>query len=164
MAVAEKIGVAEYLSTDYEPDVDYVDGELIERNMGEKSHGKAQLRLAMLLDNLGLFVLIETRLQIGEDRFRVPDVCAYANEPDEEVLRTPPLLCVEILSPEDRMARIESRIADYFSIGVGTVWVVDPYSRNAWIYTGGHRVDVVDGVLRAGEIEVPLSALFPKSA
>lgn len=32
------IPVEEYLSTVYEPDVDYVDGEIQERNMGEQEH------------------------------------------------------------------------------------------------------------------------------
>ena len=37
MATTE-ISLDEYLRTDYEPDCDYVDGELQERNLGEKEH------------------------------------------------------------------------------------------------------------------------------
>ncbi len=34
------IPVEEYLQTSYRPDVDYIDGELIDRNVGEWNHGR----------------------------------------------------------------------------------------------------------------------------
>src|ERR1700722_18780041 len=94
------ISPAEYLHTSYHPDVDYVDGRLEDRNAGEKSHGKLQFRLTALLKKLGLAAFIETRVQISATRYRVPDVCAYLEEPEEEIFTGPPLLSVEILSPE----------------------------------------------------------------
>ena len=105
------ISVEEYLSSGYDPDMDYVDGELEDRNVGEKDHAKLQLRMARLLDNLGgWFVTIETRIKVSSTRFRVPDVCVYEQEPDEQVFKVPPLLIVEVLSPEDRMSRMQRKI------------------------------------------------------
>jgi Uma2 family endonuclease len=46
--------------------------------------------------------------------------------PDEQIITHPPLVCIEILSPEDRFGRIEERIADYLNLGVREVWVIDP--------------------------------------
>ena len=43
-----RIPVEEYLSTSYRPDRDYVDGEIEERNLGEKEHSILQLALAVL--------------------------------------------------------------------------------------------------------------------
>lgn len=162
MDAAAKVSVEEYLASDYEPDMDMVYGELIERKIGEKSHGKVQMEVTLALRNAGFFAAFENRLQISPSRFRIPDVCAYVAEPAEEIFRTPPFLCVEVLSPEDRIRRIEQRIEDYFALGVPTVWTTDPWSREAWIYTPGHRVDVRDGILRtaAPPVEVPLRALF----
>jgi Uma2 family endonuclease len=61
------------------------------------------------------------------DRYRIPDVTVLdRNAPDEQVITHPPLLCVEILSPEDRIGRIEDKIEEYFSMGVRAVWVIDP--------------------------------------
>ena len=39
------ISVEEYLSSGYDPDMDYVDVELEDRNVGEKDHAKLQLYL-----------------------------------------------------------------------------------------------------------------------
>ena len=36
------IPVSEYLNTSYRPDCDYKDGEVLERNVGEKPHGLLQ--------------------------------------------------------------------------------------------------------------------------
>ena len=64
MAATALVSVEEYLSSVYDPDRDYVDGELEDRNVGEKDHAKAQFRVARLLDNLGgWFVTIETRMK-----------------------------------------------------------------------------------------------------
>jgi Uma2 family endonuclease len=63
--------------------------------------------------------LLEQRVQVGATRFRVPDVCAVlASDPVESIVRRAPFLCVEILSPEDRVSRLNERISDYFNIEV----------------------------------------------
>jgi Uma2 family endonuclease len=163
MAVQAKVSVEEYLSTSYEPDVDYVDGELVDRNVGEKSHSELTLRLVLYFRNvLHCYAIFETRLQISASNYRVPDMCAYVAEPAEQVFTSPPFLCVEVLSPEDRIRRVEARVHDYFSIGVPTVWMIDPETREAWIYTPEHRVGVKDGILRTESpaLEVPIAALF----
>ncbi len=53
------------------------------------------------------------------------------NQKDLRMVHTPPLLCIEILSSEDRLGRIRERLADYASLGVKTIWVVDPWRRTA---------------------------------
>ena len=51
-AAAAPVSLAEYLDTDYEPDCDYVDGFLEERNVGKKKHSRTQTRLiAWLVSN-----------------------------------------------------------------------------------------------------------------
>jgi hypothetical protein len=59
------VTVREYLTSIYHPDMDYVDGSLEERNMGEKEHGKLQARIWLLLNNAGMNAFIETRLRIS---------------------------------------------------------------------------------------------------
>jgi Uma2 family endonuclease len=131
------VSVAEYLSSVYDPDLDYVDGELEDRNLGEKDHAKLQLKMVRLLDNLGgWFVTIETRIKVSPTRFRVPDVCVYAREPDEQVFNDPPLLVIEVLSPEDRMSRMQRKIEDYYRMGCMNVWILDPWRRKAYLYDG----------------------------
>lgn len=164
-ALPALVSVEEYLRTVYDPDCDYVDGVVLERNVGEKSHAKVQKRLMWYLEQhyKALFVIHETRVQISPTRYRVPDLCVIAGpEPQEEIFTQPPFLCVEILSPEDRMSRMNIRIDDYLAFGVPYVWIIDPQTRKAWIYTSAGMTEVRDGVLRTHEpeIAVPLQELF----
>ena len=166
-ALPAMIPVEEYLRTVYEPDCDYVDGVLVERNVGEKDHGKWQFEVAVYLrerrKQWKIFVAVETRVQISPTRFRVPDICVFAGpEPEEQIFTQPPFLCIEILSPEDRMSRMQVKIDDYLAFGVQYVWVIDPQIRKAWVYTSESMHEVRDGVLRTErpDISVPLTALF----
>lgn len=165
--VGTLISVEEYLHTTYDPDCDYVDGEVLERNMGEKSHGKLQFEIAFLFrmrrPDWNAFAFIEQRLQVSRTRFRVPDVCIYLDqEPQEEVFHTPPFICIEILSPEDRIERIQDRIDDYLKFGVSYVWVINPRSRRAWVYTRDSIYEVKDGILKTEnpQLTVPLAEIF----
>ena len=166
-ALPALVSVEEYLRTAYRPDCDYVDGVLMERNVGEKSHAILQKRMLLYLEQRstlwGIFVIQETRIQVSPTHFRVPDVCVIAGpEPDEEIFTRPPFLCIEILSPEDRMTRMQTKIDDYLAFGVSYVWVIDPQTRRAWVYTSDLIREVRDGELRTEQpgITVPLRDLF----
>ncbi len=161
------ISVEEYLASSYEPDCDYVDGHIEERNLGEWNHGTLQARIGAYFltryEKDGVQVASELRVQVKAKRFRIPDVCVVLGDPGEEILTKPPFLCIEILSPEDRMSRIKERINDYLAMGVPYAWVLDPQTKRAYCVTmaGGWR-EVTDGVLRTENpvLEVPLSEIF----
>jgi Uma2 family endonuclease len=160
MAIGTQVCVEEYLHTSYRPDRDYVDGEVQERNLGEKDHSTTQRNI------IGFFatrspqyfarLLPEQRVQVKATRFRIPDICILgANAPDEQIICTPPMLCIEVLSPEDRMSRDLDRVHDYFEMGVPACWIVDRATRQGWIATPSHLDEAEDGVLRFGELETP---------
>jgi Uma2 family endonuclease len=161
------VSVEEYLTTDYSPDCDYVDGVVEDRNVGQKKHGLVQKRILLFLTKLeaqlGIFALQEQRMRVGPTRFRVPDICVMLGEPDEEIFTTAPLLCIDVLSPDDRMSRMQAKIGDFLSMGVKYVWVIDPYERRAWTNTTEGSVEVMDGVLRTKDpdIEMPLAEIMP---
>jgi Uma2 family endonuclease len=164
MGAATLVSIEQYQSTSYDPDCDYVDGELEDRNVGRKSHAKAQSKLDRLLGARypSLFVVVEQRIRVSATRYRVPDVCALLAEPDEEVFTEPPFLCIEVLSPEDRAGRIERKIADYLKFGVRYVWVIDPRTREAFIHTTTGMHTVEDGLLRTidPDLAVPLAEIL----
>ena len=165
MAVATQVSLEEYLHTNYRPDCDYVDGEVQERNVGEFEHSGTQIEIGFYLrtryPRLRWRVLAEQRVQVRATRFRVPDVCVLAEDaPREKIIRTPPILCIEILSPEDRMSRYLERVNDYFEMGVPTCWIIDPIGRRAWAATPGHLDEATDGILRAGDLEMPLAEVL----
>lgn len=162
MAVVSLVSVEEYLNTSYRPDCDYVDGEALERNVGEQSHGRTQFRIAVWLgryeQKLRCRVLPEVRLQVRPDRFRVPDLMLIPLEAaSEEIVRTVPLLCIEILSRRDTMTQMWDRIAEYLAMGVSVCWIVDPLRNRAWSATPGQLTEAADGILRAEGIELTLA-------
>jgi Uma2 family endonuclease len=165
MPVGELVSLAEYLKTSYRPDCDFIDGEVHERNPGEFDHSSAQADIIVWLrshySSLAKRVLPEQRVQVKATRFRIPDVCILAEgAPRETITRTPPTLCVEILSKDDSMSDIMERIDDSFQMGVPVCWIVEPLHHRAWIATPGHLSEPADGILRAAGFEVPLSEIF----
>jgi Uma2 family endonuclease len=165
-ATTVAVPLEEYLSTIYHPDCDYVDDHLEERTLGEFEHGDLQRALAQYLGNnmkrFRVRTVTEARLQVAPRRFRIPDVCCIRRRPSGGIITEAPVLCIEILSPEDRVARVQARIADYLAMGVPFVWLIDPENLNrAFIYERGQVSprEVSDRVLTAGEIRVNLDEL-----
>jgi len=163
------ISVEEYLKTSFEgPDREYIDGEVVERNLGEKGHSKLQKRLIgffLALEAKGAaFAFPDQRVQVKRTRFRVPDVCVYLAEPNEEVFHSPPFLAIEILSPEDRASAMQERVDDYLAFGVPFVWVIDPRRKSAVIHTPSGSRAASDGILRTvgPDIELRLDTLFER--
>ncbi|HYV62100.1 MAG TPA: Uma2 family endonuclease [Bryobacteraceae bacterium] len=167
MASRTLISVEEYLRTSYRPDCDYVDGEVLERNVGEKDHSSLQKRMILYLAareaQLGICVFPEQRVQVSAKRFRIPDICVTLGEPDEQIFTKPPFICIEILSPEDRWPRTQERIDDYLAMDVPYVWVLDPSTKTAYSATPAERTQqVTTGILKTlnPSVEVPLSEIF----
>ena len=175
MATATLVPLEEYLHTSYQPDRDWVDGELKERNMGEGPHSNIQNLLSFFFNlrakALNIRVNPEHRVQVSSSHYRVPDLLLVDNNSlFERILRTPPLLCIEILSPDDRMMDMEEKISDYLRMGVPTVWVINPRGRSALIIDGqGQRAATVltasglDFSLPLGEVFAELDELEARS-
>lgn len=137
MASSILVSVEEYLRTAYRPDCDFVDGRIEERNVGEHDHAALQAALILWFgqrqQEWNIEVLPEQRVQISPNRFRVPDVCLVSlDQPVEQILTKPPLVCIEILSPEDTMRRMQERIEDYRRFGVPNIWVLDPGTKRGY--------------------------------
>src|SRR5204862_5594649 len=84
MAVNTLIPVEEYLNTSYDPDVEYVDGVLVERNVGDYLHSLVQgnLILAFSIKYPHVKALPELRSKTQETRYRLPDVCVLLAAPN----------------------------------------------------------------------------------
>jgi Uma2 family endonuclease len=101
---------------------------------------------------LRLIALPEQRIRVAMNRYRVPDVCTE-----------PPLLCVEILSPDDSFPRLQHPLDDYLAMGVPNIWVIDPASHRGWSITREGHFEALDGILRTADNQfaLPLADLFP---
>ena len=133
---ATLISVDEYLKASYRPDCEYVDGEVLERNVGEWDHSRLQTLLLKFLlryeDETSLLVVAEQRVQVKATRFRIPDLTVVRGKPGEQILTRPPLLCIEVLSPRDSMQSIQERVDDYLAFGVENIWIFNPREKRAY--------------------------------
>ncbi len=153
--------------TDYEPDCDYVDGELEERNAGEKEHSAVQAffvgSFAAQQEQSNLEPYPVLRLRVAPTRVRVADVAILsANIPYEAVPSRPPVAIIEVLSPEDRVSRYQQRLDDYRAMGIANIWVIDPMRRKAYdcSQVGWQPVDKL--LIADPTVEIPLDQLWKK--
>lgn len=166
MATGTTIALEEYLGSTYEPDCEYLDGELLERNVGKTKHALLQTALAAYFfarrREWGITVLTELRVCVSERRYRIPDLCVVMGPvPTEEIPSAPPLIWIEILSPEDRPLRVQEKIRDVLDFGCPWVWIIDPDTLESRVYTAHSDFAPQDGVFRipGTDIAVPLRDL-----
>ncbi len=142
-------------------------------------HGRIALKLGARLDEhvmrLGLgTVLVEAGylLERAPDTVRGPDVSflSTARLPPqgipEQFIAGSPDLAVEILSPGDRWAEVEQKVADYLAAGARRVWLIDPRERRVTVRYADRpsRVlaesDVLDGEEVVPGFAIELGLLF----
>jgi len=162
---ATLVPVEEYLSTNYDPDCEYVDGQIVERDLGEKTHSRIQGELLFHLydraKELGMEVLTAQRVQVSPTRYRVPDVTVLRLS-EEEIVTSPPFICVEVLSKDDTMQYMQDKIDDYLDFGVPYVWIINPRNKKAYVVTRAGMVEAASGTIETKDpvISLPLSVFF----
>lgn len=166
MGTTTLISEEEYRRSSYDPDCEYADGVVIERNLGEQDHSWLQGVLFAWFfvrrKAWGIQVFPELRHRIREGRYLIPDICViHGPRPSEKVFDKPPLIWIEILSPEDRPIRVNEKVRELREFGAENIWVIDPETLEAEIHTQQGSRKIEDGVLRVPgtPIEVPLQAL-----
>jgi Uma2 family endonuclease len=162
MAIATGVSLEEYLHTEYEPDCDYVDGALGDRNAGYLPHSRTLTQLMCVLYEktraLPVKVLPILSLRVSPTRIRVIDICLLSDDDPDEIPSHPPHLCIEVLDRRDTFSPVQSCIDDYLAFGVPLIWIVDPLGMQAWTITA-------DGVQRCAElrwngVSIRLSEIF----
>jgi Uma2 family endonuclease len=167
MATGTLVSEEEYLHTAYEPDCEFEDGVLIERNVGTVDHSSLQAALTTYFFNRrkawNLHVMPEVRVRARAGKYLIPDLCVVVGpKPTGSTLETPPLLWIEILSPEDRPLRVNRKVRAVLEFGVPCVWVIDPETLESELHTAEKHTPLEDGVLRipGTQIEVPLTGIL----
>jgi Uma2 family endonuclease len=163
VATAQLVSVEEYLHMSFEHDAEYVEGKIVYRSLPQLNHSEMQGNLQLALReqgrSRGYKVWLGLRIRTKRDpaRFRVPDVCLTLGRPEEQILTSPPFLCVEILSPEDSAVELRTKLDEYLAFGVPCIWVIDPTSDTGEIHTPDGIEKVVNATFTAGEIRIDLS-------
>ncbi len=133
------VPLAEYLATSYDPDVEYVDGAIVERNVGEWLHSLIQSNLIYALSRKypHLFAVPELRSRTRETRYRLPDVSVLLHVPETRFLLEAAHIAIEILSEDDRMTQVLEKLAEYEAAGIAHIWLVEPRLELLSVYSGG---------------------------
>jgi Uma2 family endonuclease len=157
MATILQIPLRKYLGASYRPDREYVDGEIRERNVGKYEHARVQALLAMWFGSheqeWRVQVVTEQRVQVSPSRVRIPDVAVLPLSAQPDVIIDPPLLIIEILSPDDSYSDTQERAQDYRAMGVETIWIIDPKTRTGRMCSGAEWVE-------ASRLEVKKTPLY----
>jgi Uma2 family endonuclease len=157
----------EYLRTSYEPDCEYIDGRVEERNVGEYEHSGVQGAIFLIFSNNGAHWGVkarpECRLQVAPTRYRIPDVMVLRREQKvSRIVREAPLICIEVLSPEDSWSRLRDKLNDYLAMGVEHVWCFEPATREVRSYTaqGFEVVTLPELTVDGTEIRLSVAEVF----
>ena len=134
MITSTAVPVEEYLRTTYDPDMEYVDGQLVERHVGEYDHSGLQTLLVIELGTRRrerrFRVFTEQRVRVSDEpRYRIPDVCVKALPHEKTPVLVRPDVVIEIVSPDDKPLEIAEKIGDYQAAGIPYIWIADPYER-----------------------------------
>ena len=161
VATQTLIPIEEYMRTAYEPDAEFVGGEIVERNLGENPHSAAQVRLVEIFYELRkkhpVYCRTELRMRLAPARIRIPDVAIFhPKEPTELVPSDAPLVIVEIVSREDRHTEIIEKFEEYRAWGVPNIWLADPWQRQLSVY-GDNGLTAV-GSLQLSEFGLEITA------
>jgi Uma2 family endonuclease len=151
MASATQIPLSEYLQKTYEPDCEYLDGELKERNVGEQPHGHIQAIITSIFrENRRAWStrsITETRVQTLPRNFRVPDICILrSSDPHDPIIRFAPYICIEVLSKDDSLSDLQEKVDEFLAMGVAHIWIVDPWLRIGYIASARGFEHPEDGV------------------
>lgn len=144
-------------------------GEVVEMPPPGKRHGFVCANIARILGNFAAqrhkgYVCSNDAgmlLEQDPDTVRGPDVTFYeddqtADDMERQYATRPPLLAVEVQSPNDRLNRTLRRIAQMLHGGIAVVWLVDPAGRDMTVHRLGQEPQlVVDGQEITGEPALP---------
>jgi Uma2 family endonuclease len=135
IAQATPVPIEVYLNSSFEPDAEYVNGVIEERPIGEWSHADLQAAIVEFFrtrrHEWNIRAAAELRVQVSAGNFRVPDVTVTdRNLPVEEIVTHPPIAVIEILSPEDTLTRIMTKLREYQQMGIRTILVLDPAGKH----------------------------------
>ena len=177
---ATEADVIRYLDGGNKRLYELIDGTLVEKAVGTLESILAAALITRLSNyadahDLGLVSGADGPFRMLLGNVRYPDVSfipwsAFPDReiPDDAIWSTVPTLAIEVLSDSNTVKEINRKIGEFFSVGIQSVWVIDPPSRTAKIYISATDFETVDstGTLDGGSVlpgfQLPLADIFAK--
>jgi Uma2 family endonuclease len=158
------VSVEEYLNTSYDPDVEFVDGVLVERNVGDWLHSLVQSNILFALRRkyTHLKIVAELRSSVTGTRYRLPDVCVLLAPPKTRYLLDAAFLVVEVLSESDAMSAVMEKLNEYAGKVVQNIWLIDPRLQRMSVYRTPALVEIEGEIISTldGSIELSRAEIF----
>jgi Uma2 family endonuclease len=157
-----------------------VKGELRMAPPPGSEHGEITMNLAGPLyqhvkkSNLGVVYAAETgfKLESDPDTVRAPDIAFVRRETVQQTGRQSgyrsgaPDLAVEVLSPSDRVSKVEEKVAEWLEAGAQVVWVVSPKLHTVTVYRSLTDIktltekDILDGGDVVPGFQISIAEIF----
>jgi Uma2 family endonuclease len=107
-------------------------------------HGRTQSRVGSFFEvrseEYNVFPSTEQRIQLRPGQWVVADLAVYhPKEQSEQYPSQPPLIVIEVLSPDDRMGDVMEKLEEYRRFGVLYVWLADPQRRKLYVMESEFR-------------------------
>jgi Uma2 family endonuclease len=164
--LATEADVLRHLDSEDKRIYELVDGTLVEKPMGSSEDMMAaylrdRIQRFADIDDLGISYCGAGAIKMIVGNIRIPDVSFFPWEtlPEEKFPRTPfcgiaPALAIEILSESNTHEEMTLKKDELFKSGTKLVWIIDPFTRTAEVFTRANRSTVIDhrGVLKGGRI------------
>ena len=145
------------------PAYEYWYGTAVQKPMPTALHGIIQAILMLLLERAGWNAASEVRLKVVPEVEPVPDVIAVRGKMKGRYPVEAPPLCIEILSPQDKLRKALEKARTYLSWGTEAVWIIDPGQRTAWNLKQGTAEPewiAPEGALRIDDTAISLTEIF----
>lgn len=159
-----------------------VNGELIDMGNSGAKHGNICSILMILIGSyvlthkLGSMFDSSTAFKFKNGNKRSPDISFVAKERLQGLEELPtgfldgaPDLAVEVLSPNNTIEEIDTKVAEYFENGARLVWVINAVQNYVLVYRSGQEPerllkssDVLDGEEIIPGFTLPVAELFQK--
>ena len=148
------VTVEDYLNSAYDPDVEFVDGVLVERNVGDWLHSLVQTMARPMAEPISS--------SVTGTRYRLPDVCVLLAAPKTKYLMDAAFLVVEILSEGDVMSVVIEKLKEYAGKGVQNIWLIDPRLQLICMYRPPTLIEIEGGGIATadGSVELSRSEIF----
>jgi Uma2 family endonuclease len=149
--------------------LDLIRGEVIEMPRPTTPHCRVCINVGFELESwarrvgVGYVLSNDPGVVLEEDPDSVigPDVAYFVNGETFEDLHPkwnefPPVLAVEVLSPNDRPGRVNAKVATYLRGGTKLIWLVDYEERTVTVYRSGRDLVILKATdIVTGDAELP---------
>ena len=148
--------------SEYEPEI--VRGEVVERAMPDTTHAQLTIQVAFTfqpaVESGALWLGNDLRVRTSAGNLRLVDIIGYRTRPTVRLPENPPVVTVEILSPDDRFDDVFEKCEEYRAWGVENVWVVEPRRHRLCVYRDGELHSQPDLSLPEFGVHISAASLF----